>query len=275
LFALFIVGIIIAIIAGIAAAAKHPGLGLFVFAAVVALSFVVTGCGTVDTKNVGVVTSFKKPTGETKAAGPYFKAPWKSVTDMSLAWQTVNYQFIVQAAGGATIGLDIRPRWRMKEAAAPELFQDYKDFDGVVSNLFKNELVAASGSNALFGSYNPLTAYDVKTSLPVKSKEAWESELKSELIKRLGTKMEIERVAVITIAPDTASQAKLNGQIEEFGRGKILDQGLVNAEKERLITAKNAQVDKETRCLEIAEKVGGQPGLCLNGNAGVIVDTKK
>jgi regulator of protease activity HflC (stomatin/prohibitin superfamily) len=250
-------------------ASKSPGL-VFASILVFALGLVISSVGTVPTREVGVVTSFNKPTGETYTAGAYLKAPWKSVTDMSLAWQTVNYQFNVQAAGGATVGLDIRPRWRMREAAAPELFQEYKNFEGVVNNLFKTELVGAG--NALFASYNPLTAYDVKTSLPTKPKTAWESEFLAELNKRLGNKLEFERVGVITIAPDPKSQEKLNQQIEEFGRGKVLDQAKINADKEAAITATNAGVDKEARCLEIAAANGGEPGLCLSGGAGVILN---
>ncbi len=267
---LFIVGCIAGLIGLVVLLTKNPAglIGLLVFAGLWTISSV----GTVPTRNVGVVTSFNKPTGETYTAGAYWKAPWKSVTDMSLAYQTESYSFIVQAAGGAQVGLEIKPRWRMTEQAAPELFQDYKDFDGVVNNLFKTELTDAS--QALFSTYNPLTAYDVKTSLPLKSKETWSKELKAELEKRLVGKIEFERVAIITIAPDDRSQAKLNQQLEEFGKGKVLDQALINADKQKAITEKNALVDKETRCMEIAEKNGTDPGTCRNG-ASLIVTGKK
>lgn len=275
---LFILTTVVSVFMLIAAFAKSNGFVALGAVALFAFGLVATSTGTVDTKNVGVVTSFKKPTGETYPAGVYWKAPWKSVTDMNLAYQTKNYQFEVQAAGGATVGLDIRPRWRMVPSAAPELFQDYKDFDGVVNNLFKTELVDAS--NELFSAYNPLTSYDVKTSLPLKSKETWASELLTELNTRLAGKVEFDRLAITTIAPDPKSQEKLNQQIEEFGRGKVLDQALANAEKERQITAKNSQVDNATRCLEIAKASGGEPGLCGSfvnggGSTGVILNKNK
>jgi regulator of protease activity HflC (stomatin/prohibitin superfamily) len=278
LFFLFILGCAILVLGLIGALASQKVSVALGAVALFLCCWVGASAGTVDTKNVGVVTSFKKPTGEVKGAGPYFKAPWKSVTDMSLAWQTKNYQFEVQAAGGATVGLDVRPRWRMVAGAAPELFQDYKDFDGVINNLFKTELVDAS--NELFSAYNPLTSYDVKTSLPLKSKEVWASELLTELRIRLAGKIEFDRLAITTIAPDTKSQEKLNQQIEEFGRGKVLDQALANAEKERQITAKNSQVDNATRCLEVAKAGGGEPGLCGSfvnggGSTGVILNKNK
>ena len=64
-------------------------------------------------------------------------------------------------------------------------------------------------------------------------------------------------------------------QVEEFGRGKVLDQQLINAEKQKAITEKNAQVDPVTRCMEIAEKVQGEPGLCVSSNASVILNKNK
>jgi regulator of protease activity HflC (stomatin/prohibitin superfamily) len=229
--------------------------------------------GTVSTKNVGVVTSFNKPTGEIKQAGAYMIAPWKSVTEMDLAWQTEGYPVSVQAAAGTTVGLDVRPRWRMVATAAPDLFQNYRSFEGVKNNLFKTELVDAA--NMLFASYNPLTNIDVKTGEAIKTKEQWAADLKKELEKRLAGKVEFERVAIPTIAPDPKTQEKLNQQVEEFGKGKVLDQQKVNADKQKLITETNASVDKESRCLEIAAANGGEPGLCLSAGAGVILNKTK
>jgi regulator of protease activity HflC (stomatin/prohibitin superfamily) len=287
LFWVFITGIIVLFVGAVAALVRKH-VGPFILAFLVFLgAWTISSVGTVDTKNVGVVTSFKKPTGETYEAGAYWKAPWKDVTDMSLAWQTDTYQFTVQAAAGTTVGLDIRPRWRMTRDAAPDLFQNHKDFQSVKDNLFKNELLDAS--NKLFASYNPLTNLNTDTGQPIKTKEQWASELQTELNKRfLGKveingkgeqtiqKIEVDRLAIITIAPDKDTQEKLNQQVAEFGRGKILDQQKTNADKEKLITETNAKVDKQTRCLEIAEKVNGEPGLCLSGGgAGIIVNSKK
>jgi SPFH domain/Band 7 family protein len=267
---LFIVGCVAGVVGLVALFAKKPAglIGILVFLGLWAM----TSFTTVPTRAVGVVTSFNKPTGETYTAGIHNKAPWKSVTDMSLANQTEPYEFIVQAAGGAQVGLEIKPRWHMTQQAAPELFQDYKDFDGVIHNLFYIELVDAS--QELFSTYNPLTAYDVKTSLPIKSKEQYSAELKAELEKRLSGKIVFERVAITAIAPDARSQAKLNQQLEEFGKGKVLDQALVNAGKQQAITAKNAEVDKETRCMEIAEKNGTDPGTCRNGASLIVTGNK-
>jgi SPFH domain/Band 7 family protein len=229
--------------------------------------------GSVDTKKVGVVTSFKKPTGEVKSAGGYMKAPWKSVHEMDAAAQTEAYEFDVQGASGTTVHLRVLPRWNMIESAAPDLFQNYKDFDGVKESLFKNTLVVTA--NDLFAGYSALNSVDPKTGLPIKSKETWSTELKQAMDTKLAGKINIDSLSIPTIKPDDKSQAKIDAQVAEIAQGRILDQQKLNADKQADITVTNAKVDKQTRCLEIAEKVGGQPGLCLSSSTGVIVDTKK
>lgn len=283
---LFIFGCIVLVFGLLAAFASQRGEAAVGAVLVFAICWGISSTGTVDTKNVGVVTSFKKPTGETKEAGIYFKAPWKSVTDMSLAWQTETYKFDVQTASGPVMKIEVLPRWRMTRDAAPELFQNYKDFDGVKANLFANEL--RDSANKLFESYNPLTNIDQKTGNPIKTKEAFAAELKSELEKRLngeiktanGTKtiklIEVERIAMPVIAPDGETQKKIDAQVQEFARGKVLDQQLINAQKEKDVADKQAQIPLELFCMREAIKIGQNPGLCLN-KGSVIVDgtTKK
>lgn len=281
---LFIVGCIAGLIGlGVLLFGKNA-MGLIGILAFLGL-WTISSVGTVPTKNVGVVTSFNKPTGETYTAGAYWKAPWKSVTDMSLAWQTDVYTFNVQGAAGTTVGLDVRPRWRMTPEAAPDLFQNHKDFDSVKKNLFENELKDAA--NKLFAAYNPMTNINTQTGLPLRTKEQWANDLKAELSKRFNgkaevngkeqviNKIEVDRLAIITIAPDGETQKKIDQQIAEFARGKVLDQQKANADKQKLISETNAQVDKQTRCLEIAAANGGEPGLCLTGGAGVIINSGK
>lgn len=282
----FIIGCVILAIALLAAFAESkPEVavgGVLIFA----IATGVSTTGTVDTKNVGVVTSFKRPTGETKEAGIYVKAPWKSVTDMSLAWQTETYKFDVQTASGPVMKIEVLPRWRMTRDAAPELFQNYKDFDGVKANLFANEL--RDSANKLFESYNPLTNINQETGNPIKTKEAFANELKTELEKRLsgevktanGTKtiklIEVERIAMPVIAPDGETQKKIDAQVQEFARGKVLDQQLENAKKEKTIAEEQAKISPELFCMREAIRIGQNPGLCLN-KGSVIVDgtTKK
>jgi len=59
---------------------------------------------------------------------------------------------------------------------------------------------------------------------------------------------------------------------DKLAQSRNLDQDLVNAEKQKAVTEKNAEVDKVARCLEIAEKNGSNPGLCIN--PGIVTGAK-
>jgi hypothetical protein len=278
----FILGLLVILVGiGLSVAAGREGEGglaafAFVAGAILGLGMIVGSCvGVVDTKKVGVVTSFKKPTGEIREAGAYWIAPWKSVTEMDGAIQTATYEVPVQLAGGASATVTVYPSWEMAPGAAPELFQQFKSFEAVVDSLWAQQLKTTA--NNIFGTYNPLTNVDPKTGELKKTKTQWADELKvaleqNPLIKR---RLIIRSVSIPTIAPDQGTQEALNRIVAEFAKGSVLEQQKANAEKQKVITETNAKVDQVTRCLEIAEKGGKEPGLCMNGNAGVIINTTK
>lgn len=278
----FVLGILLGLIGlGLAIAAKREGEGgaaafAFIGGLVLSIGLIVGSCvGVVDTKKVGVVTSFKKPTGEIREAGAYWIAPWKSVTEMDGAIQTATYEVPVQLAGGASATVTVYPSWEMAPGAAPELFQQFKSFDAVVESLWKQQLQTTA--NNIFGTYNPLTNVDPKTGELKKTKTQWADELKAALEANplIKGKLIIRSVSIPTIAPDQGTQEALNRIVAEFAKGSVLEQQKANALKQKEITQTNAQVDPVTRCLEIAEKGGKEPGLCMNNGAGVIINSNK
>jgi regulator of protease activity HflC (stomatin/prohibitin superfamily) len=278
----FIAGILVFLIGtGLAIGAKREGesgaaVGAFAFALLLGFGLIVGSCvGVVDTKKVGVVTSFKKPTGEIRQAGAYWIAPWKSVTEMDGAIQTATYEVPVQLAGGASATVTVYPAWEMAPGAAPDLFQQYKSFEAVVESLWKQQLQTTA--NNVFGTYNPLTNVDPKTGELKKTKTQWAEELKTALEnnKLIKDSIKIHSLSIPTIAPDQGTQEALNRIVAEFAKGSVLEQQKANALKQKEITATNAEVDKVTRCLEIAEKSGKEPGLCMSNGAGVIINANK
>ncbi|HEX5596523.1 MAG TPA: stomatin, partial [Micromonosporaceae bacterium] len=56
---------------------------------------------------------------------------------------------------------------------------------------------------------------------------------------------------------------------DKIAQTRNLEQDRKNADIQKQITETNAKVDKVTRCLEIAEKNGTNPGLCIN--PGIVV----
>lgn len=248
----------------------------WVFAVVGSLIFVLFGLTTtlvtVDARKDGVVTSFKKPTGEVLESGAHLTKPWESVHEMNAAVQTKTYTFDVQMAGGAKATLNVYPSWKIASNAASDLYQDYKTFENVVDSLFNQQLV--STANNIFGMYNPLTNVDPKTGQLKKTKEQWGNELKAamETNPLIKGKIEITNISIPIIQPDDNTQKNLNDIVAEFAKGSVLDQQSINADKAKAITDKNALVDKVTRCLEIAEKAGKEPGWCIN--PGISVGSK-
>lgn len=278
----FILGILAVLVGiGVSVFASREGEGgfaVFAFiAGIVVGGAMITGAcvGVVETKKVGVVTSFKKPTGEIRQAGAYWVAPWEVVNEMDAAKQVEPYEFDVQLAGGSKAHLVIYPSWQMAPDAAPELFQEFKSFEAVEKSLFAQQLV--STANNVFSSYNMLVNIDPKTGDQKKSKVEWAADLKAALEANplIKGKLIINSVSIPTIQPDDNTQKNLDQIVAEFAKGSVLDQQKTNAEKQKSITETNAQVDRVTRCLEIAEKLGKEPGLCMSNGSGVIINTNK
>lgn len=254
----------------------YPGNVFFPVAGVLVLVIIAafTMFGTVDAKKYGVVTSFKKPTGEVLEAGAFDKYPWESVTEMDAAVQTQTYTFDVQMAGGAKATLNVYPSWEMKASAASDLFQQYKTFDNVKASLFEQQLVSIA--NNIFGSYNPLTNVDPKTGELVKTKEQWGTELKTALENSplVKDKLTIHSVAIPIIQPDENTQNKLNEVIAEFARGSVLEQAKANTIKEKEIASEQVKIPDTLFCMRENSKNGLDAGTCLGGNS-IIVDSRK
>lgn len=248
-----------------------PLIGVVLFGVIAAP----TVFGSVGTKKVGVVTVYNKPTGEVYEAGGFSKAPWKSITEMDAAIQTATYTFDVQMAGGATATLNVYPSWEMKASAAPELFQQFKDFNNVVDSLFEQQLV--STANNLFGTYNPLTNVDPKTGDLIKTKEQWGVELKQALENNplIKDRLIIHNVSVPIIKPDDNTQSNLNKVVAEFAKGSILDQQKANALKEKAIADQQVQIEGSLFCMRENSKNGLDAGTCLAGGKSIIIDGRK
>lgn len=92
----------------------------------------------VNTKEDGILTAFSKPVG-VLTNGFHLIAPWESVTEMDAAIQTDNDLDSNKPANCVPTRIahqiiscvDVTIRWRIVESAAPELFQDYRDFSNV------------------------------------------------------------------------------------------------------------------------------------------------
>lgn len=113
----------------------------------------------IQAKNVGVLTTFGKPTRSLNA-GLHVKAPWQKVTELDGTKITNKYtgeeRIEVRIGDGTTAAVETAIRWSIVGEKADEIYADYRSDDvnmnvreALVETVFKNAI------NAVFGQYNP------------------------------------------------------------------------------------------------------------------------
>lgn len=117
----------------------------------------------VPARNVGVPTSFGKPTGDTYGPGLHFIPPWVTVTDIDATVQTEEYKgdtcIYAKIADGSTACLSLAYRWRINPDAADTIYQDYRKSDTDINDAVRSALVSTNikaSINEVMASYDPL-----------------------------------------------------------------------------------------------------------------------
>lgn len=119
----------------------------------------------VEAKNVGVVTTFGKPTG-TMEPGFNTKKPWDKVTDIDGTIQTRSYPtsnpLFVKIGDGSRASVALSLRWRIVPDQADAIYADYRGDeptsevgDKLVSPMLKQAL------QKTLGTYNPCASLKV------------------------------------------------------------------------------------------------------------------
>lgn len=282
---LAVIAAVLAILAGITARnGRDPDLRPFARRVTIGLAVVVAVClfgaslNQVPVRNVGIITSFGKPTGGTTGAGLKLVWPWQSIDDWDAARQAYDHRGAdhcvnVRIASQANACVEVLIEWQVKEDRAPEQWAAYKkEFALFVGR--RVEPAITDAMNEVFAGYNPMANMDRKTgnlNVPLAPMSA---QLKAALSGRIADDIEVLTVMVMRVNHDEKTQQSLDAYQQSINRGRVLDQDKLNAEKQKAITETNAQVPAVTRCLEIAEKAGKEPGLCLGGGQPVQVTNK-
>jgi len=130
-----------------------------VLIAVSALVLVFASMTVIEAKNVGVLTTFGKPSG-TLASGLHLKLPWQQVTELDGTKITNKYEgdraVEVRIGDGTTAHVKTAIRWSIVADKADEIYADYRSDD--VNETVNESLVETVFSNALnqvLGDYNP------------------------------------------------------------------------------------------------------------------------
>lgn len=171
--------IALAVVVFVPRAGRVYGLGAAVLLVVFGvISSLIASYDRVDTRNVGIITSFGKPVGE-HGAGIVWHAPWEKVSELSEAIQLQAFEgntfddhgtaVQVRLANNSTAFVDENLNWRLRAGAAPQLFQDYGGSTSDVFGNIKLNLVDRQAQVALskvFANFNPVTAMASQNCIP-------------------------------------------------------------------------------------------------------------
>ena len=224
---------------------------------VLAVSCVVT----VPTKEIGVVTTFGRPTGSL-SNGLHLKAPWQKITYMDAAIQTDshtadNRQCInVRIAHQATACVDASIRWRIRPQASDALFQNYREFSSIRSSLVDRQL--SSSLNREFASYDAL-AVDDKGNPTAPSLAALSEAATKHMREQIGDQIEVLSVIIPVIKLDENTQSKANALLAQVAQTRIAEQAVKTSEQQAKANKALAQsVSNDpnvlvSKCLDMVE----------------------
>lgn len=185
----------------------------------------------VGTRQVGIVTSFGKPTGETLSNGLHIKAPWVQVNDMDAAIQNDVYNGdnrIQVRLGNSSVALaDANIRWQIVQDQADELFQQYKTFDNVRSNLIERNLRTAM--NEAFTEFDPLVGDENgQNNLTTVTRKALEL-----LQQKAGNQVQILDLSIPVIDYDDKTEERINAISQSRAQTTQAEQDAKTAEQRR------------------------------------------
>ena len=293
---MFIFAIIVAVVGVLAlvgsafsrdASAKSGGrlLGGALLVVAVACT-VIASMSTVPTRNVGIVTQFNKQTGRTTGAGLQWTAPWQDVDDWDASGQT--YAHLGDQCVWVTIAaqrracIPVQVEWSATDDNAPDNWAAYKEVDGKSRfEVFVDRRVNPQINGALtsvFAGFDPLGQVDAKTGdapAPDLNKlykqpliDALTVALRSSNPER-GSDITIRSVAFEAPRYDGPTTAAIAAYGQKILEARNLQIDKANAVTRAEITKTDASVDQVARCLQIAEKLGKEPGLCMGSGVAL------
>ncbi len=225
----------------------------------------------VSTKNVGVVTTFGRPTG-TMGNGLHLKAPWSKITELDGAIQIDHKPTDVRLGNNSMAQVENTVQWRITSQDADQLFLDYRTFDSIRDNLVIRQLSASL--NEVFASYNPLDPkFMAEGGADLNNLS---HKVAEDLRKRIDGKVEIINVIIPVIHFDPQTQSKLDAFQQEIGNTRIAEQKKLTSEAEAAANDKlRASVNNDpnvlvSKCLDIVKSSNQSPLGCWPGTTTVL-----
>jgi regulator of protease activity HflC (stomatin/prohibitin superfamily) len=281
----------------------HLGLGRVMLATAIGFTtlFVCTlifsSFAIVQAKEVGVLTTFGKPSERKLGAGLSFKAPWQKVTHIDGTIQTDKYRgddcIYVRIGDGSRSCLTLTHRWQIVPERADETFANFRSNDPTESlrdAVVSTQLVSVAQD--VLSEYNPISdlqvvdADNANASLDfAPDYDQIAQDISDGMELRYGTEPLVKTVAITVsyLSLSNSTQSKIDAFIAEVANTRIAVQRRQTAQaeaaanrelSESVTNAPNVLVSK---CLDImaeGEKIGYQfpAGFsCWPGDNGSVV----
>jgi hypothetical protein len=251
--------------------------GVFLLFGIVAT--VVASADVVPTRNVGIVTTWNKPTNETTGAGLQWHKPWESIDDWDASGQTYahlgdNCVWVTIAAQRRAC-VPVQIEWAAKAERAPENWAAYREVDGksrfeVFVDRRVNPQITGAMTSA-FAGFDPLGTVDAASgnaAAPDLNK-TYKEPLLAALTAALGDDITIKSLTFESPRYDEPTTAAVAAYGQKILEARNLEIDKSNAKTRAEITRTDASVDQVARCLQIAEKLGKEPGLCMGGSVAL------
>lgn len=189
---------------------------------------------TVSTKNLGVLTTWGRPSGYL-TNGIHFKLPWQDVTELSDAIQTDTYAddhcVNVRIARQTTACVNVSIRWQIRGSGADYLFRNYRSNDYIADNLVLRDLQTAL--NEAFVNFDPLgiDPNGLSTNVPLSALKgpSIAAGVLTQMQNEIGTWIEVQSVNIPLIRFDDSTQGRLNQLQQQIAATRVAQQAKLTA----------------------------------------------
>lgn len=252
----------------------------------------------VQTRSVGVITSFGKPIGSLTNGG-HMVRPWANVEKFDASVQTMKLDGTWKkdkCEGGVTVRLgnqttacvDVSVQWNIDpNGDIIDLYRKYKNFGNIEDNLVKRQLQRAM--NTAFADFDPLKTI-TGDGTATASLDMLASKAKTVLVEGVGKGIRVLSVVIPIVHFDAATEGRLREYQQALANTRIAEANKRTAEAVRaaneILAGSSASRDpgvQYQRCLDLMRELAAQGKLgdlpetftCNQGSGTpVIVQTK-
>lgn len=213
---------------------------------------------TVGANKVGVVTSVGRYQGVIQS-GFHMLAPWTDVEEFGTRIQPLTLTDVpVRFEGNSGGDADLLIEWRIEAANEPavrQMWSDYRTMAAVEDRLVRYSTVDVL--NTVLAGYEPGLGINGASREPITA--ATLTKVRERLA---GKGVVVDRITILYINPDPASQKRIDGQVQAATDKQIAE---TQAETARIRSGSEAAKNLQLECLRIAEqwdqaKQGPVPG---------------